>query len=84
MLSYEDTRDRLPGQRERARGLRRALARPMSTMLPADESGCLIKWVQEGADRSNYETVIKPLLDKRCATCHDGSNPHLAQSGRIR
>lgn len=75
-LSYEDIvlAYRGSGKGSRIEG---ALRGPMSTMLPADESASLIKWVQGGADRSNYETAIKPLLDKRCASCHDGSNPHL-------
>ncbi|MBI2223755.1 MAG: elongation factor-1 alpha, partial [Betaproteobacteria bacterium] len=30
-----------------------------------------------GADRAKYEQAIRPVIDKRCATCHDGSNPHL-------
>ncbi len=77
MLSYEDVVLAYRGSGKGSR-LEGALRGPMSTMLPADESASLIKWVQEGADRSNYETAIKPLLDKRCASCHDGSNPHLA------
>ncbi len=36
-----------------------------------------ITWVHEGADRAKYETDIKPLLDQRCMSCHDGSNPHI-------
>ncbi len=76
MLSYEDIVLAYRGSGKGSR-LEGALRGPMSTMLPADEGAALIKWVQEGADRSNYETAIKPLLDKRCATCHDGSNPHL-------
>jgi hypothetical protein len=47
-------------------------------MLPADEINPIIGWVQEGADRARYEKAIRPVLDKRCMTCHDGSNPHLA------
>ncbi len=46
-------------------------------MLPADEMNNLIAWVQHGADRARYETDIKPLLEQRCMSCHDGSNPHL-------
>ena len=75
-LSYEDIVLAYRGSAKGSR-LEGALRGPMSTMLPADEGASLIKWVQEGADRSHYETAIKPLLDKRCATCHDGSNPHL-------
>jgi hypothetical protein len=76
MLSYEDIVLAYRGSGKGSR-LEAALRGPMSTMLPADESASLITWVQAGADHSNYETGIKPLLDKRCATCHDGSNPHL-------
>lgn len=57
--------------------LESALRGPMATMLPSDEGGVLIKWVQGGADKAAYETTIKPILDKRCLSCHDGSNPHL-------
>jgi VanZ family protein len=37
-----------------------------------------VSWVQEGADRARYEKQIRPAIDKRCLSCHDGSNPHLA------
>jgi len=49
----------------------------MSTMLPRDEANMLITWVHDGSDRAKYETDIKPLLDQRCMSCHDGSNPHI-------
>jgi hypothetical protein len=54
-----------------------ALRGPMSSMLPQDESSAIISWVQKGADKPTYEAFIKPGIDKRCMTCHDGSNPHL-------
>ena len=49
----------------------------MSAMLPRDELGSLVSWVQDGGERSRYEKEIKTVLDRRCMTCHDGSNPHL-------
>jgi hypothetical protein len=76
MLTYKDVLTGYAGSGKGSR-LEAALRGPMSTMLPADESGVLIKWVQEGADRAKYEQDVKPLLDKRCMSCHDGSNPHL-------
>ncbi len=57
--------------------LESALRGPMSAMLPKDEAAALINWVQQGADRPTYETFIAPTLEKRCISCHDGSNPHL-------
>lgn len=57
--------------------LEAALRGPMSSMLPAEEANALVKWVQNGADRPTYESLIRPVIDKRCMVCHDGSNPHL-------
>ena len=54
-----------------------ALRGAMSVMLPKDELTSIVAWVQSGADKANFETKVRPILDKRCMTCHDGSNPHL-------
>lgn len=58
--------------------LEASLRGPMSAMLPKDEAAALINWVQQGADRPTYDTFIAPTLEKRCLSCHDGSNPHLS------
>lgn len=76
-LSYQDLVIAYTGSGEASR-LESALRGPMSTMLPPDELTTIVEWVQRGSDRSGYETVIRPLLDERCMSCHDGSNPHLA------
>ena len=57
--------------------LEAALMGPMSTMLPPDERAVLLNWAQAGANRALYDKDIRVLLEKRCMTCHDGSNPHL-------
>ena len=75
-LSYQDIVIAYTGTGKGSR-LESALRGPMSSMLPTDESSMLITWVGEGADREKYEGSIKPILDKRCMACHDGSNPHL-------
>lgn len=75
-LSYEDLVIAYTGSGDASR-LESALRGPMSTMLPADELTTIVEWVQEGSDRSAYETTIRPVLDARCMACHDGSNPHL-------
>jgi hypothetical protein len=54
-----------------------ALRGPMSAMLPPDERDAIITWTQQGADHGAYDRDIKPLIDKRCMICHDGSNPHI-------
>jgi len=75
-LSYEDLVIAYTGSGDASR-LESALRGPMSTMLPADELTTIIEWVQKGSDRDRYDAVIRPVLDERCMTCHDGSNPHL-------
>ena len=46
-------------------------------MLPADERNVVLAWAAEGGARPAYDKSVAPLLEKRCMTCHDGSNPHL-------
>ena len=75
-MSYQDLVIAYTGSGDASR-LESALRGPMSTMLQADELTTIIEWLQKGTDRSSYETAIRPVLDERCMTCHDGSNPHL-------
>jgi hypothetical protein len=77
MLSYEDIVVAYSGSGKGSR-LESALRGPMSTMLPPDERAVLIAWSQEGSVPASYERQVKPVLDRRCMSCHDGSNPHLA------
>jgi hypothetical protein len=76
MLSYEDIVITYGGSGKGSR-LESALNGPMRSMLGEDELKPVIAWVQGGADRPTYDKSIKPILDKRCMSCHDGSNPHL-------
>ncbi|OGA15360.1 MAG: hypothetical protein A3G25_00700 [Betaproteobacteria bacterium RIFCSPLOWO2_12_FULL_63_13] len=79
-LSYEDLVIAYTGSGKGSR-LESALRGPMSSMLPAEEANALVSWAQKGAERSTYESFIRPTIDKRCMSCHDGSNPHLANLG---
>ena len=79
-LTYEDIVIAYSGSGKDSR-LESALRGPMRSMLPADDVGVIVAWVREGADRDRYEKLIKPTLDKRCMSCHDGSNPHLPNLG---
>jgi hypothetical protein len=76
LLSVEDIVVAYSGSGKGSR-LEGALAGPMATMLPAEERSVLLAWIQAGTVRAAYEKDIRPILDKRCMTCHDGSNPHL-------
>jgi hypothetical protein len=79
-LSYDDLVIAYAGSGKGSK-LESALRGPMSTMLPKDEAGAIVSWVQKGADRPTYETIVRPFIDKRCMSCHDGSNPHLLNLG---
>ncbi len=61
--------------------LESALRGPMAGMLPADERGVVMAWAAEGSKRPEYDKSVAPILEKRCMTCHDGSNPHLPNLG---
>jgi hypothetical protein len=76
-LSYDDIVIAYSGTGKSSR-LESALRGSMSVMLPRNELDAIVGWVQEGAGRARYDKAIKPVLDKRCMACHDGSNPHLA------
>lgn len=76
-LSYQDLVIAYTGSGKGSR-IEAALRGPMSSMLPVEESTRIVSWVQEGSPRAGYEKDVRPILDKRCMTCHDGSNPHLA------
>jgi hypothetical protein len=80
MLSYNDLVMAYSGTGKGSR-LESALRGPMSTMLPPDDANKVILWVREGANRAQYEKEVKPLLESRCMSCHDGSNPHLPKFG---
>ncbi len=75
-LSYQDIVIAYSGSGKGSR-IESALRGPMSAMLPAEESAVLVRWVQDGTSRTTYDQDIRPIVDKRCMTCHDGSNPHL-------
>src|SRR5450759_477262 len=79
-VSYEDLVIAYSGSGKGSR-IESALRGPMSSMLPTEEASALIVWAQKGADRPTYETFIRPTIEKRCMTCHDGSNPHLVNLG---
>jgi hypothetical protein len=76
MVSYEDI---VAGYSGSPKGsvLESALKGSMSTMLRADERASILNWLRGGAGEPAYEVEIKPIVDRRCLTCHDGRNPHL-------
>ena len=76
LLTYQDVVVAYRGSGQGSR-LEAALRGPMRSMLPPDETAPILSWVQHGAETARYEQQVKPILEKRCYSCHDGSNPHL-------
>ena len=75
-ISIEDIAIAYSGNKEATR-LEAAIMGPMSGMLPAVEKGTIAGWVRQGLDEREFEEKIKPIMEKRCVACHDGSNPHI-------
>jgi hypothetical protein len=55
--------------------LEASLRGSMSGMLPIEERSTVFEWVGVGAGRERYEAQIEPIFERRCVSCHDGSNP---------
>lgn len=53
--------------------LQTALTGPMSGMAPSRERRAIMDWASDGADKTLFESEIKPILENRCMRCHDGS-----------
>ena len=75
-LSYEDVVIAYSGTGKGSK-IEAALRGSMSVMAPPEERSVILTWVQEGSDRTKFEPDVRPILDKRCLACHDGSNPNL-------
>jgi len=76
-LSVDDIIISYSGSSEGTR-LEAALRGPMSAMLPESDSALIVKWIQSGGGKPDYETTVQPIVKTNCLECHDGSNPHLA------
>lgn len=42
----------------------------MKDKAPVNERTVLIKWARDGADKTEFESIVKPIVDHRCAMCH--------------
>ena len=76
-LSVEDIKISYGGSSEGTR-LESALQGPMSAMLAGNELADIKHWINNGAEKAEYETQIEPIIEQSCLDCHDGSNPHLS------
>jgi hypothetical protein len=75
-LTVEDIQMSYRGSAEGTK-LESALRGPMSAMLSVDDRIQIESWINDGAVRDEYESVVQPIVEKNCLDCHDGGNPHL-------
>lgn len=71
--------------------LEAALKGPMANMLPAEEREEIVAWVRRGAIKEEFTSMgmsmgmmkdkphnnVDKIFEKRCESCHNGSNPHI-------
>jgi len=75
-LSVQDLMIAYSGSESDTR-LESALKGPMQSMLPAEEANQIIAWVRSGAEQAAFDKDIASIVESRCITCHNGSNPHI-------
>lgn len=49
-----------------------ALLGPMMGNAPSRDRRAIMDWATDGADKTQYETTIKQIVNDRCMRCHDG------------
>ena len=76
-LSVDDLVIAYSGSKSDTR-LESALKGPMANMLPDSDRIKIFAWVRSGASEQGYaDSGAKAIVEQRCLTCHDGSNPHI-------
>jgi len=76
-LSVDDIKVTYSGSKETT-PLESALRGPMSGMLPQADLAVLLEWIRTGATKKDFAAGIEEIIAANCLSCHDGSNPHLA------
>ncbi|WP_455220387.1 hypothetical protein [Kaarinaea lacus] len=69
-LSVQDIADSYYGNRSGSR-LEAAIRGPMANQLKSiDERNEIVDWLNSGESRSQYQKVVRPILQKDCMQCH--------------
>ena len=76
-LSVDDIKITYSGSKDVTR-MEKALRGAMSGMLPQQDLAAIVEWIHAGADKRAYNSDIAAIVEQNCLSCHDGSNPHLA------
>ncbi len=68
-LSVADVANSYYGNRSGTR-LEAAIRGPMSGFLDDEERNKMVAWLKDGAEEEHFEKDIKPILEKKCLSCH--------------
>ncbi len=68
-ISAESIRMNYYGKRDSSI-LESKLKTTMSGYVTGTERENIIKWIRAGADEANYDTDIKPIIERNCMICH--------------
>jgi len=68
-ISAESIRMNYYGKRD-ASILESKLKTTMSGFVTSTEKEDIIKWIRTGADEANYDSEIKPVIERNCMVCH--------------
>ncbi len=68
-LSVEDVAENYYGNRSGTR-LESALRGSMASYIEIEDRNHVVEWLKSGAPETGYDSLIKPMFDKRCVACH--------------
>lgn len=72
-LSVEDIVYNYYGNRSGTR-LETAIRGPMAGFIDENGRHQIVAWLKSGADKTAYETTIRPILTQRCIGCHSAAS----------
>ncbi len=69
-LSVQDIAENYYGNRSGSR-LEAAVRGSMSAYLSLEERHHIVAWLKSGADEQGYLETVQPIIEQRCAACHN-------------
>lgn len=71
-LTVVDLKRAFYGNRENTKLAAKIHGGSMEQFLPrAGDKEKILSWIQDGAPRQGYDTVVRPILNKNCIRCHN-------------
>lgn len=71
-LTAEDMRRAFYGRRDNTKLASKIHGGSMEQFLPVPgDKEKILSWIQDGAEREGYQTVVKPIIEQNCVRCHN-------------